>query len=139
MGILRAVVTHFYTRQGGRNKRPGVERINGLWEADEANPRALAIRLLSPDGTLLDGGLIHNNRTISAAVQDLTNDANLPCLVTGALPGKCAVDMPRWKAGSIRQEDFLPEYPCRRHGETYHSAIHGLLVKRFRGEQSKGL
>jgi hypothetical protein len=116
--------TAFNANTGARKRRPRRERIDRLWEAEEANPGALAIGILSPDGALLEGGLIQDRRPIMAGAQDLLKEPDLPRLVAGMLPGECAVDRLRWQAGSLRQEECLPEYPGRRDGNPPHAAIH---------------
>jgi hypothetical protein len=127
MGMAQVMLTHGKAKQVGRNGRPRLTGINRFGEAEEANSGAVTIGRFSPHGALLDGGLINDYRTIIAGAQDLLNNTNLPSLVTGTLPGEYTVEMPRRLARSIRQKNFLPEYPCRHGGNPHHSAIHRSL------------
>jgi hypothetical protein len=95
MGRAQAMLTHGNAKQAGRYGRPRLTGINRLGEAEEANSGAVTIWRFPPHGALLDGGLINDYRTIIAGAQDLLNDASLPPLVAGALPGELAVEMPR--------------------------------------------
>lgn len=96
-------------QKAGRKGRPSVAGIDRLREAEETNSGPVAIGRFSPHGPLLDGRLINDGRSVSAAAQDLVKEANLPRLETGALPGEVAVELPRRLAQGIWQEGFLPE------------------------------
>jgi hypothetical protein len=98
--------------------------IDRLGEAYEAHLGALAIRPLNPDGPLLDGRLIEDGRPAIVCPQQLLDEADLPCLLTGVLRGEPALEIPRRMVGLIQEQEFLPKHPCRDHGDNYQASIH---------------